>query len=83
MSTPEAIETNPVASSLDRVSAANWKLNETNGFVIRDYTGCQKGDEPVIIVLKTSQIFDYLQDACENHKKIAVYAIGQCLLDVS
>ena len=74
----------PKQTSLDRIQLASWRFSETNGFVIKDYTGTEdSGLEPAIMVFKSSDIFEVLTDAFENKKKIAVFAIGPCVLDIS
>jgi hypothetical protein len=72
-------------TSLDRVALASWRFSETNGFVIKDYTGLEKGSgqEPVIFVVKASEVFEVMADAVENKKQIAIFAIGPCVLDLS
>lgn len=52
------------------------------GFVVRDWTGVKDGDEPVIMVLKPGDIFDFLATV-DKTRKIAVYNIGSCVLDWS
>ena len=73
----------PRPSSLDRVELARWRFSSTNGFVVKDYTGLESGQEPAILVVKASEIFEVMADAAEHHKKISVYAIGPCVLDLS
>ena len=73
--------TPPVTS--DKAESARWQLQATNGFVIRDWTGIAPGGDPVILVLKATDIFDYMADAAQRKSKIAIYAIGPCLLDWS
>ena len=60
-----------------------WRFKETNGFVVKDWTGVERGGEPVCAVLKACDIFDYIADASERKAKIAVYAIGPCVIDWS
>jgi len=52
------------------------------GFVVRDWTGIKDGDEPVIMVLKPGDIFDFLATV-DRTRQIAVYSIGSCVLDWS
>lgn len=75
--------TPPPATSLDKAASYNWRFSETNGFVIKDYTGLNEGEEPVIVVIKSADIFDFVADAAQEKKKVAVYAIGPCVLDWS
>ena len=75
--------TTPVTTSVDRAELARWKFGETNGFVIRDWTGIEKGGEPVTMVLKADDIFEFIAEASARKAKIAVYAIGPCVMDLS
>lgn len=70
-------------STTDGAENARWKFGETNGFVVRDWTGVAVGGEPVQLVLKAADIFDYIADASQRKAKIAVYAIGPCVIDWS
>lgn len=70
-------------TSVDRVELNRWRFGETNGFVVKDWTGVDKGGEPVCMVLKASDIFEFIADASERKAKVAVYAIGPCVLDWS
>ena len=70
-------------STSDKAESARWQLQTTNGFVVRDWTGVAPGGEPVILVLKASDIFDYMADASQRKAKIAVYTIGPCVIDWS
>ena len=70
-------------TSVDRVELERWRFGETNGFVVKDWTGLERGGEPVCMVLKASDIFEFIADAKERQAKIAVYAIGPCVLDWS
>jgi hypothetical protein len=70
-------------TSVDRLALKRWQFNETNGFVVKDYTGIKEGDEPVVMVLKASDIFDYIAEASTRKAKIAIYAIGPCVIDWS
>jgi hypothetical protein len=76
-----------IRTSLDRASLSKWKFSENNGFVVKDYTGLdpnsEEAQEPVILVLKSSDIFELLADAAAQGRKIAVYTIGPCILDQS
>lgn len=79
MATPEA----QIIKSVDREALSRWRFSETNGFVIKDYTGLKPGEEPVIMVLKSSDIFEFIADASEKKLKVSVYAIGPCVIDWS
>lgn len=72
-------------TSLSKADLAHWRFNDCNGFVIHDYTGCVKGEgqQPAIMVVKATEIFEALADAFENQKKITVFSIGPCVLDIS
>lgn len=51
-------------------------------FLIYDYTDCE--DDPRIRVVDAKELFDILDKARKDDEvKIAVYAIGECLLDWS
>lgn len=67
--------------SLDQAQLSRWQLKETNGFVVKDYTGVDLGGEPVVMVLKAGDIFEYIADAAQRKAKVAIYAIGPCLID--
>jgi hypothetical protein len=73
----------PKRTSLDLAQLAAWRFSETNGFVVKDFTGLDTGQEPVIFVVKSSEIFEVMADAVEHQKQISVYAIGPCVLDLS
>ena len=70
-------------TSLDFAQLAKWRFSETNGFVVKDFTGLEPETEPVIFVTKSSEIFEVMADAMAHQKKIAIYAIGPCVLDLS
>lgn len=70
-------------TSFDKASLHNWRFSETNGFVVKDYTGLEKGQEPVIMVLKCDDIFEYIAEAAREQRKITVFAIGPCVMDMS
>jgi hypothetical protein len=70
-------------TSVDKIELNRWRFGETNGFVVKDYTGIEKGGEPVCMVLKAADIFEFIADAGERKAKVAVYAIGPCVLDWS
>lgn len=67
--------------TFDQTEGARWKFGEANGFIVRDWTGVTPGGEPVQLVLKASDIFAYIADAGQRKAKIAVYAIGPCVMD--
>lgn len=69
--------------SLDNCELDRWRFTDINGFVVKDWTGIEKGGEPAIMVLKPSDIFEFIASAAINKQKIAVYAIGPRLLDWS
>ena len=73
----------PVQTSVDRVELNRWRFSETNGFVVKDWTGIEKGGEPVCMVLKAADIFEFIADASERKAKVAIYSIGACVLDWS
>lgn len=70
-------------TTLDKNELHRWKFPESNGFVIKDWTGIEDGGEPAIMVLKSSDIFQLIGDAAADKRKIAIYAIGNCILDWS
>jgi hypothetical protein len=70
-------------TSVDRIAMATWRFSDCNGFVVKDWTGLKPGDEPAVMVLKSSDIFDFIGQAAADKRKIAVYAIGPCVIDWS
>ena len=70
-------------TSLDKAELHNWRFGQNNGFVVKDYTGLDERAEPVIAVLKSEDIFEYINDASANKRKVCIYAIGPCVLDWS
>lgn len=70
-------------TSVDRVELNRWRFGETNGFVVKDWSGVPKGGEPVCMVLKATDIFEFIADASERKAKVAIYAIGPCVIDWS
>ena len=73
----------PAVTSVDKTELNRWRFGETNGFVVKDYTGIAKDAEPVIMVLKSSDIFEFIADASVQKRKVAIYAIGPCIIDWS
>jgi len=82
MATPQ---TPPHTTSVDKAELHRWRFSETNGFVVKDYTGIEKGSgqEPAVMVLKSSDIFEFVADASERKAKVAIFAIGPCVIDWS
>jgi hypothetical protein len=70
-------------TSVDKTELTRWRFGECNGFVVKDWTGLEKGGEPACIVLKATDIFDFIADAATNQRKVAIYAIGPCVIDWS
>lgn len=72
-------------TSLDKATINRWRFNDTNGFVVKDYTGIEPGStqEPAVVVLKCSDFCAYIVEASEQKRRIAVYSIGACVLDWS
>jgi len=74
-------------TSLSKADLARWRFNDCNGFVVYDYTGCVKGqgqgNPPAIMVVKAPEIFELLADVFENQKKVTIFSIGPCVLDLS
>lgn len=70
-------------TSVDKIELNRWRFGETNGFVVKDYTGIEKGADPVVMVLKSSDIFEFIADASERKAKVSIYAIGPCVIDWS
>jgi hypothetical protein len=62
-------------------------LDKTTGFVVKDWSHLPEnaplGADPVISVVSTEDIWQVLDDAKQNNKRISVYAIGACLIDWS
>jgi len=81
MATPQ--QPAPAQTSVDRVELNRWRFGETNGFVVKDWSGVEKGGEPVCMVLKATDIFEFIADASERKAKVAIYAIGPCVIDWS
>lgn len=53
-------------------------------YIIRDYTDCKDSDYKIRTVSSLEELFDELNRAKEDEKiKIAIYEIGDCLLDWS
>jgi len=73
----------PVQTSVDRVELNRWRFSENNGFVVKDWSGVEKGGEPVCMVLKSSDIFEFIAEASERKAKVAIYSIGPCVVDWS
>jgi len=73
----------PPQTSVDRVELNRWRFSETNGFVVKDWSGVEKGGEPVCMVLKATDIFEFIADASERKAKVAIYGIGPCVIDWS
>lgn len=80
---PSSVPALPSGVTAEQAAIANWRFPETNGFVVRDWTGIENGAEPVCMVLKAGDIFDFIADASQRKAKVAVYAIGACVLDWS
>lgn len=71
-------------TSIDRAALSAWRFNDTNGFVVKDYSGISdEQPDPLIMVVRSSEIFEVIADASANQKKIAIYAIGPCVYDAS
>ena len=70
---------------MDSQQIAAWRENDTNGFVVKDYTGVQDPatEEPLIMTVKSCEIWDVLADANRHGKRISVYAIGPRILDLT
>lgn len=68
---------------MDRAVLAKWRFEETNGFVVKDYSSVKPGtaEEPVVMVLKPADIFEFIADATKRQAKVAIYAIGPCVID--
>ncbi len=70
-------------TSVDKIELSRWRFSECNGFVVKDWSGIDSGGEPACIVLKASDIFEYIADATTNKRKVCIFAIGPCVLDWS
>lgn len=81
--TPNPAKPQEPVTSIDRVALASWRFGECNGFVVKDWTGTEKGGEPVCMVLKANDIFDFIADASRNQRKVTIFAIGPCVIDWS
>ena len=62
---------------------SSWRFGECNGFVVKDWTGLKAEEEPAVMVLKSSDIFDFIAQAAADKRKVAVYTIGPCVMDWS
>lgn len=64
----------PPNTSVDRAELARWRFSETNGFVVKDWTGIDKGsgNDPVCMVLKAADIFEFIADASERKAKVTI-----------
>jgi hypothetical protein len=71
-------------TSVDKIALNRWRFSETNGFVVKDYTSATKDNpEPMVMVLKSTDIFEFIAEASEQKRKVAIYAIGPCVIDWS
>lgn len=71
-------------STLNDHYLASWGQPNCTGYVVMDYTGLQApGDSPVVSVVPSSDIFAIVANANTENRKIAVYPIGACLLDLT
>ena len=81
-----AQNTNPPqpVTSVDKLAMNSWRFSECNGFVVKDWTGLtDHNQEPACMVLKSADIFDFIATATEQKRKVAIYAIGPCVIDWS
>lgn len=66
-----------------------FNMTDCNGFVVKDYshhlpnTPIQEQPEPVIAVVSKSEIWEVIEEAHRLKKKIAIFVIGECLIDWS
>lgn len=58
----------------------DWPVN---GFVVKDWTGIQPNAEPVIMVIGTAEIFEFIAEAAAQMRQVAVYPVGACVLNWS
>lgn len=62
------------------------EMHEVSEFLIKDYSNCTGDDcsNPGLRIVSLETLFDDVQAAKEDESyKVAVYAIGKCLLDWS
>jgi len=69
-------------TSIDRAERHRWRFSECNGFIVRDWTGIDKGGDPVVSFLPANDIWEFL-DTVDRSRKITVFSIGPCVLDWS
>lgn len=59
-------------------------MSESGYYLIWDWTGKDASEEPdATIVYGSKAVFEIVNKAKEENRKIAVYVIGDCLLDWS
>lgn len=59
-------------------------MSESGYYLVWDWTGKDTNEEPdATIVYGSEAVFKIVSKAKEENRKIAVYAIGKCLLDWS
>lgn len=61
-------------------------MNSTNQqageYLVRDYTHVTKPeDAPMLMFVPEADIFELLDDAKRNNKKITVHEVGRCIID--
>lgn len=56
----------------------DWPVN---GFVVKDWTGIQPNAEPVVMVIGTGDIFEFIAEASAQKRQIAIYPVGHCVLN--
>lgn len=74
-------------ASLDTIAAGHKNFEFAHGFVVKDYTGIDARElqkvEPVVCVVNAEQLFEMISKSAIEKRKIAVYAIGPRVLDLS
>jgi hypothetical protein len=60
-------------------------LKQGDSFVVKDYTGSEHTVEhvpvAVIAVIPADALFEVIEDAHKNNKKIAIYPVGKAIID--
>ncbi len=52
-------------------------------YLIKDFTDVSKDEEPTIRLVDEKDLWNFLQSLKENPREIAIFEVGDCLLDWS
>lgn len=58
-------------------------MSKSGYYLIRDFTGKEANEEPDDSIVYEEEVFKVIEKAKEENRKIAVYVIGNCVLDWS